>query len=254
MKFKYCAFALFTASLFLFSACKKKDSNTSGALVVLNFHSIFGSDSISLGTTYRTSLGRNISFSRISYYISEINLIGTDNSVQNITGQLLINPQTLQYTAGAISPGSYKSISFAAGIDSTEDYYDPSTFPAGSPLAAQNPSMHFSNDTLGYIFMAVEGLYDSSAAGTGTPNTAFSYHLGTAPLLRVITMPDHSVSPYTSFTAAAGQLINVYLESDLSVLLNNIDVKGNPTTNTTDYPVVADSLANHIPGMFKYGR
>jgi hypothetical protein len=139
------------------------------------------------------------------------------------------------------------------GIDSPANSTDPSAYSGSNPLAAQNPSMHFSSDSIGYIYMAVEGLYDSSAAGTGTPNVPFSYHIGTLPLLETVNMPDHSVAPYNSvFTSSAGKLVTVDIECDLSIFLNNIDIKANPITNTTDYPAIADSLASHIPAMFVY--
>ena len=71
--------------------------------------------------------------------------------------------------AGNIPVGSYKSISFNVGVQPSDDHSDPSTHTGADALAVQTPSMHFATTTDGYIFMAVEGLVDSSVAGTGKP-------------------------------------------------------------------------------------
>ena len=245
---------IFKTGLFLFAGviiltgCKKNSGN---ALLTLRLHSYIGTDSIVSGTTYANSRGRNVSFNRMEYYLSNIQLTATDGSLVPVSGIALVNSNTLDYTLGNIAIGSYKSISFDVGLVSN-NHDDPATHSGADPLSAQTPSMHFANDSLGYIFMAVEGLEDSSAGGTGTPNKPFSYHIGTDTYLKAVSLGDHSITPYSAYTASSGKIMVVDLIADFGALTKNIDMNVHSITNTSDYPAVADSLANNIPAMFRY--
>lgn len=249
-KFSIPAVIVLVCSVFVLAACKK---NGDTALVVLNIFPRVGTDSLIIGNTYVNPSGRNITVNRAEYYISNINMVNTNGSLQPITGVLLVTPQTTQYILGSVPTGSYKSIQFSVGVDSADNHLDPGSQVAGSYLANQSPSMHFANNSIGYIFLALEGSVDTSVAGTGTPTTAYSYHIGTDPLLEAVSLPDHSASPYNAvFTASGDKLVSINLLADFNALLRNVDMRSNTITNTTDYPVLADTIAAHVPLMFSY--
>jgi hypothetical protein len=242
---------IFASLVFISTGCKKNSNDSS--LLVFDMHAHFGADSLVYGTTYSNSLGRHISFTRVAFYLSGIQLTSTAGIPIVVGGEILDTAATVaQYIAGGIPVGAYKSVSFLLGLADSLNHNDPSSYSTG-PLTAQSPSMHFASDSLGYIFMTVEGLVDTSVAGTGTPNVPFSYHIGTDALLESIILPDHSVAPYNLvFNAAGGKLIIIHLTADFSKLLQNIDMRANRVTSTNDYPILADTLASHIPGMFSY--
>ena len=241
----------FIAVLLFTGACKKLPTDTS--LLVLNISPYFGSDSVVLGKSYATTNGDSISFSRASFYLSGIVLTGTDGTLLPVPGYILFTPSTGQsIIAGSVPIGTYKSISFNVGIDPTTNHTDPSTYNSG-PLAAQIPAMHFATNATGYIFMAAEGSVDSTNSHL-SPNKAFSYHVGTDSLLRTVNLPDHSVAPYTAFNATGTKLLTVNIIADFSKLVQNVNIPLQPVTNTTDNLVVADSLAAHFAGMFRYSN
>jgi hypothetical protein len=228
--------------------CKKVPTDTS--ILVLNMPYYYGSNSMAPGKSYSTTSGDSISFSRASFYISGISLVNTSGLAVAVPGNILVTDSTnANIIVGSVPTGTYKSISFNVGLSADTNHIDPSNYASG-PLAAQTPSMHFSTDVLGYIFMAVEGLVDSTTGAS--PNKAFSYHIGADSLLETINMPDHSVGSYSAFVATGTKLVTINIITDFSPLLQNINVYHQPVTNTADYPVLADSLAAHIPAMFRY--
>jgi hypothetical protein len=244
------AVLIFAFALLFAAGCKK--NNTNSALLVLNIYPYFGSDSIVPGKNYATASGDSISFNRTSFYISNLQLNNTNGTSYADSGYILVTSSGYQnIVAGSVPTGSYKSISFSVGISAAVNHIDPGNY-TGGPLAAQTPSMHFSTDNLGYIFMAIEGFADSTNNHL-SPNKAFSYHIGADSLLETVNLPDHSVAPYNAaFSANGSQVMTINIIADFSQLLKNVNIPANPITNTSDVPVLADTLAAHIPGMFRY--
>jgi hypothetical protein len=235
----------------LITGCKT--NNAGNAILALHIHTYLDSNEIVFGTSYPNPAGRNITVNRAEFYISNIVLTGTDGSLTAVSGTVLVAPPAEDYIVGSIPVGNYKSITFNVGIPVTNNHDDPSAHGGGDPLSSQTPSMHFASNTDGYIFMAFEGLVDSSVSGTGTPSKPFSYHIGTDSLLRPVVMPDHSVAPYnTPFSANAGKATYIHIIADYARLVRGVDMNANNITNTTDVKPLADTLANHIPGMFRY--
>ena len=231
------------------SGCKKLPNDTS--LLVLNIHPYFGADSLVIGKNYRTSSGDSLSFSRTSFYLSNVQLTNAAGTIVAVPGYTLVTSATgLNIIAGSIPIGTYKSISFSVGLPSNANHTDPSTYASG-PLAVQNPAMHFATDAGGYLFMAVEGAVDSTNTNL-SPNKTFSYHIGTDSLFKTANLPDHSVAPYTAFNATGTKVVTIDIVADYSVFLQNVNIPHSPVTNTTDLPVLADTLAAHIPQMFHY--
>ncbi len=240
----------FIFALLFAAGCKKNSVDTS--LLVLNIYPYFGNDSIVAGKNYATATGDSVSFSRTSFYITNLTLTSTSGTTYADSGYLLVTADNrLNLIAGTVPTGSYKSISFNVGVNLSDNHTDPSGH-SGGPLVTQSPAMHFSSDNLGYIFMAVEGLADSTN-NHQSPNKTFSYHLGSDSLLETVNLPDHSAAPYSAaFNATGGKVMTVNVIADFSQLLQRVNIPANPVTNTSDVPVLADTLAAHVGGMFRY--
>ena len=239
------------AVLFFLGGCKPDPTPT--AMLMLHLHTDIDTNEVAPGTSYPNWAGRNVQFTRAQYYLSNITLTKTDGSKVNVNGRVLVTWGTEDYVVGNIPTGSYKSISYQVGVDASNNHTDPASHTATDVLAVQNPSMHFADNATGYIFLAVEGMVDSSTTGTGTPNKTFSYHIGTDALLTTVTLPDHSAAPYNQvYTANEYGTITFHMIADYGKLFKNIDMKTNTVTNTTDNSALATSLALNIPAMFHY--
>ena len=241
-----------TAAVLIFMGGCKTDP-TPTAMLMLHLHTNIDTNEVAPGASYPNWAGRNVQFTRAQYYLSNITLTKTDGSKVGLSGRVLVTWGTEDYMVGNIPVGSYKSISYQVGVDANNNHTDPASHTATDVLSAQNPSMHFADNATGYIFMAVEGMVDSSATGTGTPNKTFSYHIGTDALLTTVAMPDHSAAPYSQvYTATANGSITFHMIADYGKLFKNVDMKTNTVTNTIDNPTLATALAVNISSMFRY--
>jgi hypothetical protein len=244
-------YALLLIGIVLFiTGCKDK-APTPTAMLTLHLHTNIDTNEVAPGTAYPNWEHKNISLSRAQYYISGIKLIKSDNSTVSVSGTTLVTMGIEQYMVGNVPVGTYKSISFNVGVQSADNHTELSSHTGTDALAAQNPSMHYSTTADGYIFLAVEGLVDSNASGT--PNKAFSYHIGTDALLQTVTLGDHSAAPYNApFIATANGSVTVHMVADYDKLFNTIHQDVNSQTNTLDGAWIAGTLAGNIPAMFEY--
>lgn len=98
-------------------------------------------------------------FTRFEYYVSEIKITHDGGQVTPCTGlYLLVRPATDSLFSLGQMPGiqNVEAITFSVGVDPTTNHLDPASYPAGNPLAPQNPSMHW-GWSAGYRFAAIEG-------------------------------------------------------------------------------------------------
>ncbi len=243
---------LVIAALVIFSAgcTKPKENTTPAAMLFLHIHTNIDTNEVDQGGIYTNWAGKAISLTRAEYYISGITLTRTDGSTVAVSGTTLVKWGKEEYQIGNIPTGSYKNISFQVGVQAGDNHKDPST--QSGDLAAQNPSMHYSTTSNGYIFLAVAGLIDSS--GSGTPNKPFSYQIGTDALIKTVILGDHSAAPYNApYLATANGSITVHITGDYGKLFNNVDMMQSNQTNSTDVnTALATTLAGNIPSMFDY--
>ena len=239
--------------LLILAGCKPKDA-TPTAKLFLHMHTNIDTNEVEEDSVYPNAMGRNLKFSRAQFYISNIKLTKTDGSTVPVSGTILMTWGVEDYpVSGTIPVGTYKRITFDVGVASGDNHTDVPSHTGTDVLAAQTPSMHFGSNSDGYIFMAFEGIVDNSVSGTGTPNTAFSYHIGTDALRQTVTMSDHSVTPYNeTWNATADGTIYVHMIADYGVLVHNVDMKTNVSTNTTDNLPLATTLSGNISSMFSY--
>jgi hypothetical protein len=229
-------------------ACKKtvapQPVYTTGSLF-FHFHTLSDTAEFLPGDTVADASGRKHKYSIAQLYISGISLIkldGTSVPVNNVT--LFIHPEEENYFVGAVPVGNYKSVAFNIGIDSAHNHKATSIYAAGNSLAAQTPSMHFSDTTQGYIFVNIAGFVDTTAAKNGPLNQSFNYQIGIDSLLKNKVMPDQAYNILPN----QAQFVHMYI--DYSQLFQNINLK---TENTgTNGDAVAQKIAKNIPAMFLY--
>lgn len=238
------------AAILLATGCKKKADPAQTAMLMLHIHTNIDTNEVDQGGVYANWAGKSVTLTRAEYYISGIKLTRTDGTTVDVSGTTLVQWGIEEYMIGNIPTGSYKSISFNAGVQSADNHKDPAT--QSGDLATQNPIMNYNTTANGYIFLAVAGLVDTS--GSGTPNKAFNYLIGTDALLKTVTLGDHSAAPYNApYQATANGSITIHITGDYGKLFNNVDMIQSNQTNSTDVnTALATTLAGNIPSMFEY--
>ncbi|WP_417266604.1 MbnP family protein [Brumimicrobium sp.] len=129
-------------------------------------------------------------------------------------------------------PGDYSNFSsFTAniGVDSTQNYEDPSARDADDPLFILNSGdMHWGWNT-GYIFVMLEGKADTTAAQDGSL-ASFSYHIGTNQMLRNFTLTDITWSKVNNHLYESNIYLDLYKVFDGDI--HDIDIKTDRTSHT----------------------
>lgn len=125
---------------------------------------------------------------------------------------------------GAVPSGRYRGVRLRLGVDGLDNRAAVEDFPAGHPLGAQDPSMHWSWNS-GYVFLRLDGLLDVD--GDGTPDPAagapgdpasgqWRLHVGLSANVQTLTLD-------TPFALVAGETQALRLEVDLARLVQGLD-------------------------------
>ena len=215
---------LFFAIVLIATSCKKENLNTH-QILDFHWHSMVGANEAAYATTY-TSNGVNFNLSGWRYYVSNFTLIKSDGSELKIADKVfLIDIVNDDYSLDSVPVGNYKGFKFIVGLDSVTNHKDPTLYPTGNPLAIQDPGIHWSWNS-GYIFMMVEGKYDSISPNNATPNKEFFFHVGTDEFSRTIDFSNKS------FSVISGEDKTIAIEMDLLKVISNIDLKTENATHS----------------------
>lgn len=151
----------------------------------------------------------------LRYYVSKIKIIHDGGKVSEANDiYLLVNPkENSEYPLGSFNLTTIEAIEFGIGVDKDKNHLDPASYPAISPLAPQNPTMHWGWDP-GYRFITFEG-YAGAIGSSAKEN--FQIHTVGDELYRIVTIPVQA-------TAGAGGLL-MTLNAEYTKLLSNIDVQ-----------------------------
>jgi hypothetical protein len=174
---------------------------------------------------------------RLQYYVSEITITHDGGQVLPLTDLwLLVNPATDSiYDLGVLDIEQVESIKFSLGVDPDHNHLDPASYPAGHPLAPQNPSMHW-GWAAGYRFIAFEGLAGGSAT---SPNNVFEIH----------SLNDGNYKTLTLSTGAEliDNTLTIHLKADYKGLLTGIGVGGGVISHGSGGP--SATLMNNLKNL-----
>lgn len=204
--------------------------------VVFRFDHRAGAQPLALDTTVFTLPdGRKALLTRAEFYISEISLHQPDGSKLPLNNfYLLVNAKDpgRTYSAGNQAVNAYSGLTLHLGVDAAHNHLDPSSYPAGHPLAHQNPTMHW-GWTAGYRFMAIEGLVDKN--GDNIPETIFQYHNLDDDLYQTVEL--------TGADHAENGVLYVDMKLDYIRLFDKLDMSGNLTQHGSG-PINAAMMSN----------
>lgn len=103
--------------------------------------------------------------SMLRYYISGIKITHDGGKVTEAKGKyILVNVantsptmgDNTKFELGSFDVNSIEAVEFSLGVDSNTNHLDPATYPSSSPLAPQQPTMHWGWNA-GYRFVTFEG-------------------------------------------------------------------------------------------------
>lgn len=175
--------------LFLSASCKKDKKETTPPTPVaktelkLKFKNSINSKEIAIGQYYKDNMNRDLRFTTLKFYASNIRLIDNDGKETIVKDVDLIDFDKERYGEAAsevkadVKAGNYKSIAFDLGVRQDLNGSDPSTFDANHPLS-YNSNMYWSWATQ-YIFVKFEGWVKD-----GANDVSWFIHTGTADLYR----------------------------------------------------------------------
>lgn len=180
--------------------------------LVLNIEHLLGQTPLTTSAIGTNNLGNQMKYSRLQYYVDDIQVEYNQDSVFEYPQVLLIDALngTTQVNLGSITADSITAIRFAIGVGPDLNNLDPSTYPASHPLAPKNPSMHW-GWTSGYRFVCAEGM------GSSDFDQAFELHGLGNDNYALQTIPTNGV-------AGGGDTLHINLKADYSELVRNIGV------------------------------
>lgn len=159
------------------------------------------------------NLGNQFKYSRLQYYVDDIQIIYDQGDTFRYNDVLLIDALAESQTIvslGLLNFDSITAVRFAVGVGPDVNNLDPSTYTPNHPLALKNPSMHW-GWAAGYRFLCAEGV------GSSSFNQVFELHgLGNANYA-LQTIP-------TSGTPVGMDTLNVEVRADYAALTNYITV------------------------------
>lgn len=138
----------------------------------IEFENVIDTVALQFGTNYINQNADTFKVSALQYYISNIIVTNTDNTqfVEPNSYHLIDHSIPLSSVVSLINVplGSYKSISFVLGVDSTRNA-------SGAQTGDLNPANGMYWPWIGYIMFKLEG---TSLKVPVSNNHAFAYHIG----------------------------------------------------------------------------
>lgn len=172
-----------------------------------------GNQDFTLNTTLSADAGYAYKPSRLQYYVSLPSVIHDGGQVSLASNRyFLVNAAgdvTLDF--GEMNVQNIEGVIFSIGVDEERNHLDPSTYPAGHPLAHHNPSMHW-GWAAGYRFLAFEGHVGANFI------YGFDIHSIGNELFQTITLN-------TGAEEEDGKLV-VTIQADYNKLLQGVDISG----------------------------
>ncbi|PTB95071.1 hypothetical protein C9994_11595 [Marivirga lumbricoides] len=232
----------------ILSSCSDDDTvNDLGTTdLKLHFHPHVNGEDFAINETYSMN-GNEVSFSRVQFYVSNIELTKEDGSLVKFDGNtsekeddlfLQVTAGNMMYDLGEVEIGTYKSINFEIGVDTVvNSTIEPTAWPTDHPLSADNPNHYYWSWNTGYIFAALEGTVN------GEP---FTYHIGTNDLITPTGNIDLNAA---TINGDNGEIMIGY---NVAKFFNDIDlsIEENRSSHTMGTKPLALKVAGNIKSSF----
>lgn len=196
--------------------------------VVLTIVNKYEGESIEMNKTYRFN-NSTITFSRISYYLDDIEINYNQGESCQFENAVLCNGISHSESLGILDDNIYgiSSIQFSVGVNASNNQTVPQDHPSTSTLYHQNPPMYSYSNT-SYIFAVIEGLIDND--DDGYPETPFVLRATGDQLLATTSIEVNQSSNQNRAEIMLNCVISSWLEDiDLSI----VSIQENSNTHTS---------------------
>lgn len=168
-------------SVLLFSCDKEEpvDCPPAGTQVKLRYTGYFAGQTIHPDSIYRNFENFPIKIEKVNFFMSDIQFNELDTL--KLSNPFLYRKNQDESIASFVhsvdESGDYSSMSFKIGVSQPTNSSDPTTYDQGNHFSSYHSGdMHWSWNT-GYIFLKIEGTYDTIPGGSDTPLN-FAWHIG----------------------------------------------------------------------------
>lgn len=253
----------------LFSSCKKNvdevpDTPTNPEPVKgelsIQFDNRVGNSALHLNIGKYTGItyGEEYTFTSVKYYISNIVLTGTNDSLYTVPQDscyFLIDQSdnTTWFPKVKVPVGDYKGLSFMIGVDSLRNTKDIAQRTGVLDPAGAANGMYWGWNS-GYIFFKAEGTSPASAE----PGNTFMYHIGgfggySSPTINNLKTIDFDLTTQGIAKVRTDRKSNIHLVADLSQLFDKagsqVRIGANPVVMFSDFSTV---IAYNYSQMFSH--
>lgn len=242
---------MLTLSL-LFSACPSKTNvEPQVGTIELNFQLKINGGDAGLRNAYQIGTNRFLRLDSLRFYLSDVRAVKEDGSELAIKDAILFDfDQAARLTHGTgifytieLPTGKYKGLRFRIGLPNNLNHADANNYDLGHPLNRAR-GMYW-NTTDGYIFLQIAGASDSVL--TGSYATPVSYQVG---LDNLLTDKDYTTSSDHTFTIRTKEETQFIIQTELSEIMQGVDVVRNPITHSRPQGSAAYLLAQKIMENF----
>jgi hypothetical protein len=206
----------------------------------------YGASAFQLDKTITDKNGRRMNFERFRFYLSNIKLVKTDNTIVPLKSVVYLDMEknpALTFDVDATN-GDFKELQFSIGIDSIQNLTDPTSVAESDPLNA-NKDMWWGT-TQKYVFSRLEGSADTAVGGTGNLNWKLLYHIGQNENYRTVKLSK-------AISILADKQTTLVLNFDLEKVFfgtSTVDIKTEPVTHSNDNIVLATKYADNFSQAF----
>ncbi len=170
--------------LVILGACTEEPQVTvETSSLKLSFTANFDGEPIVMNEKTYLYNGNPIRFSKVNFYLSDLTLGGKE--IIDVTFVDLTKTHTSEQAAeegtvlsfSKIPVGAYNAIELGIGVPADLNRTKPSEYSTSHPLGSDNTSEYWEAWN-SYIFVKIEGQYDSDNDGFDEDDVAFAYHVG----------------------------------------------------------------------------
>lgn len=240
------------SALLIFAGCRKKEkveecttASTDGTCI-LHLHHMVGAAGFAFNSDFTDDFGNQYQFTRAEWYLRVPGFVEHDNVTETLSNNVYfkVDPSQMMYTWGDVPAGTLHNMRWGVGVDSTTNHSDPNTYPTGSALANQSPSMHWGWST-GYIFCVLEGLVDVDGSGTYDSGETFALHVG------VDTNYRDGANLHVDTTVPENGSAEIHLDVDYAEFIDGIDLSVDNSSHTMDNMPLAVRVADNFSKVLK---
>ncbi len=241
---------LLVGSVLVLNSCGDEENPQRNGTLTFNFKAEYSGQPLVMLEEYTLPSGLTMNFSRISFYLSDLALLGSTTEYDNVDYVNLTNAHSNTSSAiqgfnysKSVPVGEYTGVNFSFGVNASNNAMVPADFNSDSDLSL---SQEYWPGWESYVFVKVEGNADLDNDGTLEQGVAL--HIGGPEALRII-------NASKDFTISEGQSTTLNFVIDLNQMLTSggiYDVEANPQIHSLGQADIVKDLADRFADALSF--